>query len=109
MQDLIVGLVVKWLISALSNAAAGMDWGTLKTKVHAAIAAAIPVAFIDAELDKIADSLLDTSSKLAQDQPDLITAITALASKNLPAAEAALKTALSGALTGDLAEMVAAA
>lgn len=107
MKDIVIGLVAKFLVNDMAAWAAGADTTAFKTKVHAAVSGAIPSKFVDTALDGYADQMIDAAVKVAQDQPDLVAAITALADHDLPSAEAALKKALGSVLSGDLAALVA--
>jgi len=112
MQQIVIALVIKWLVGDLVAAGAALNWATVKANVDtkiAALTASLHVGFLTVPLDNIAGSVVDAAAKLSQDKTDETALLTALAAKNVTAAEAALKAMLQTVATGDLAALHAAA
>lgn len=112
MQELVYGLMIKWVVSELASMAPGASAADIKTKVGghlATFAAALHVSFLTPELQTLASATLDAITAMLQDKADLQTLLSGLAGKDAPAAEAALKAMLLKVTSGDLAKIVAAA
>ena len=106
MQDIVIGLAIKWIVAELATASAAYDWTGFKVKVKVAIEGSVHSAWMDAELEKLANDCIDAIAKIGQDQPDVKVALQSLASKNMPAAEAAMKAILVPVVSPELGAIV---
>jgi hypothetical protein len=112
MQSIVYALVIKWFCSQIAALGSSFAWPTFKTTVNqhvAALLGTMHAGFASPQVTAWVDEVVDAIQKLSQDGADLSSVLSALASKNPAAAEAALKTMLLGVTSGDLAALVKAA
>lgn len=109
MNDIVVGIALKWVVGEVATDVAASDPAAVKAKIHAAINGAFHSAWLDTKLDKLADDVVDATFKVLQDQPDLVSLLKALASKNIGAAEAAAKTLILPVVSTEVKAILAAA
>ena len=98
MTNVITQLVIKWLLAHLKDVSGSIPWATLKTTIHAKIAAAIPVEFLDTALDSIVDALFDGLAAALSDTTDEALLITDCANQDWPKALSDLQAILAKVL-----------
>jgi hypothetical protein len=92
----------------MMDATGPIDWTAQKATLAGKITNTFHSAWVDAELIKVGNAVLDGVAKLSQDKPDIIAALQALAKGDKNSAVSALETALIAVLPADVAALLSA-
>lgn len=108
MQDIVIGIALKWLVAELATNATPASKEDMKAKVTTAIKAGIHSAWLSDELITVADQVVDAMYTVVHNEPGVLSVVRALAAKDMNAAEAAGKALIAPVVSGDLKKLLVA-
>lgn len=82
LQGVVVNLALGYVVGAVKQYGASVNWQQLKTQANTALQHAIPWHFVEVEAESVVDGLIDAAADVLGDEASVKAALSAVANKD---------------------------